>query len=230
MSKSLQTISLTLLMVGLVGCYFGGRRLTPLQFPEFPWSPPKASALITLPDEYFQLPKERAALLSDIDNLLSSALRYAGYGEKSYYAVPDGFALVSRLEQINPDGTPKFDMDRWATKVKPLRKFSLESYLNALFTSQLGYFRVIVFVVTPHPFLQSGVRVSSDEVKVWVHNGLNKLPSFVGVQEYTLGYSVTALIYELKKENGQNAVTLIPGNLSAITHLEKSSIMKGLMQ
>ncbi len=230
MSKSLHTLCFIIIISCVVGCYLGGGILAPEQFPEFPWPPPLASAFTVMPDKYFRTSNERIVLLSEIDNRLSTALRYAGYAEKSYYAVPDGFALVSRLEQINPDGTPKLDIDRWAINVRPLRKFSLSSYLRALFTSEPGHFRVIVFIVTPHPFYQDTIKASPDEVKSWIYSGLNKLPESIGVRKYTREYACTALIYELKKEHGQDAVTLIPGNLSATTHLEKSAIKKGLRQ
>jgi hypothetical protein len=230
MSKAFQLISLIFVLTGIIGCHFGGKKFTPIQFPEFPWPPQKASAFTTLSDEFFRNSDEGIVLLRDVDNRLSKALRYAGYAEKSYYAVPDGFALVSRLEQINPDGTPKLDLDRWTIDVRPLRKFSLSSYLRALFTSQPGYYRVIVFVVTRHSFYQDNVEVSPDEVKSWIYKGLNRLPDSVGMQRYTLEYTCTALIYELKKEQGKDAATIIPGNLSAETHLEKSVIMSGLRQ
>jgi hypothetical protein len=147
MSRLIDKNSLALIMAALTDCYFGGTVSTSKQFPEFPWPPPKASTFTTLSDEYFRKSDEEIVLLRDVDNQLSKALEDAGYAEKSYYAVPDGFALASRLEQINPDGTPKPELERWTIKHRPLTKFSLSSYIRALFTSQPGYFRVIVFVI-----------------------------------------------------------------------------------
>jgi hypothetical protein len=46
------------------------------------------------------------------------------------------------------------------------------------------------------------------------------------MQRYTFKYAWTALIYEIDEKGGETAVIL--GNLSAMTHLEKSAIMDGL--
>ncbi|MGB2863641.1 MAG: hypothetical protein WBC05_09985, partial [Sedimentisphaerales bacterium] len=137
------------------------------EFPKFPWPPPQASAMANLPNEFFRIPDVNLVRLRDVDNRLSRALDIAGYVEKSYYAAPDGFALVARLEQINPDGTPKSGSDRWAVEVRPLHRFSLSGYLRALFKSDPGYFRIIVFIVTPHPFDKSDEQVSIDDAIEW---------------------------------------------------------------
>ena len=78
----------------------------PARSPSFPWPPPKASASSKVPDNFLR-ETETKQILHDIDRRLALALDKAGYFEKSYFSVPDGFALVTRLEQINADGTPK---------------------------------------------------------------------------------------------------------------------------
>jgi hypothetical protein len=185
--------------------------------------------MTNLPNEFFRVLEVDVVHLRDIDNRLSDALDTAGYVEKSYYAVPDGFALVARLEQINPDGTPKSDPDRWALEVAPLREFSLTDYLKALFKSEPGYFRVIAFIITPHPFSQYAMRVSRQEAIEWLYEGFNRLPTCVGMQPYSEDYTCTALIYEFEKQRGEEtACTVIPGRLPARTHLENSGLMDSL--
>ncbi len=199
------------------------------QIPQFPWPPPEASTSAILPNEFFHESSGKIVLLRYVDTCLSDALGNADYGDKCYYAVPDGFALVTRLEQINDDGTSKPEPDRWASEMGPLRNFSLSAYLKALFTNKPGLFRIIVFIVTPHPFSQSEAKVSRDEAIEWLHQGLNKLPKSIGKLEYTEEYTCTALIYEFEKKQGKDtAKTVIPGRLSASTHLVSSEIMKGL--
>ena len=77
------------------------------EYPTFdPWPPPRPSTFEVIPDKF--LTKENAKpTLSDIDQKISAALDDNGYVEKSNYSIPDGFAIVTRLEWINEDGTPK---------------------------------------------------------------------------------------------------------------------------
>ena len=74
--------------------------------PEFPWPPPPPSATAEIRCEQLRL-KTRLTSFGDVDRRLSEALDANGYCERRYYAVPDGFALVTRIEQINDDGTPQ---------------------------------------------------------------------------------------------------------------------------
>jgi len=100
------------------------------RIPSFPWPPPKASAFT--PVELDRgTPDGHPVTLKDLAGRLKAAFVAAGYGERSNYAVPDGLALVSRLEQINQDGTPKKAPDRWSMKFKPLSHFSLTAYFKA---------------------------------------------------------------------------------------------------
>ena len=200
-----------------------------LPFPKFPWPPPKASGKAIIPQRFLFETESEPIYLCDIDMHISSALERAKYFEKSYFAVPDGFALVTRLEQINDDGTPKAEPQRWASEVGPLREFSLAAYLRALFTSNVGYFRVIVFIVTHYPFSQADIRVDRKQAIKWLGNGLNKLPRSIGESLYSIDYSCTALIYEFEKSDSEKAVkTKIPGRLSGRTHLVKSQLWSQL--
>src|SRR5262245_11928754 len=178
-----QTPLLILVVTVLTGCALGGQAIAP-SLPEFPWPPPRASTQITLPAETFRGSRESVVLLRDVDRRLSAALRQAGYDEGSYHAVPGGFSLTARLEQIDSDGTPKRGIDRWAVAPGPLHEFSLSSYLNALLRSGPGLFRVIVFVVTPHPFSQSDAIVSREDAMAWLQDGFNRLPEPVGQLVY----------------------------------------------
>jgi hypothetical protein len=231
MNATRRTPSLVLVATVLAGCALGGRTIDPSSepFPEFPWPPPGASTQVTLSAETFRGSAERAVLLRDVDRRLSAALRHAGYDEKSYHAVPDGFSLTARLEQINADGTPKRGIERWVLDSRALHEFSLSSYLDVLLRSRPGLFRVIVFIVTPHPFSQSDRRVSREDALAWLREGFNRLPDSVGRIEYTDAYHCTALVYEFEKRSGQASARVVsPSRLVARTHLERATIMSGL--
>lgn len=196
-----------------------------------PWPPPQASATAAIPTRLFFSDSQMNArvLLSDVDRLLTKALRTAGYTEYSYYRIPDGFALVTRIEQINDDGTPLDSSARWSIDISPLNSFSLLEYIRALFSARSGYFRVIVFTVTSNPFIQSENRVRRSEVIAWLRSGFNILPHEVGELLYTQRYHVTALIYEFEKPRAaQNAEFLEPGRMDGISHLRQAGIFPAL--
>jgi phospholipid/cholesterol/gamma-HCH transport system substrate-binding protein len=198
------------------------------EVPEFPWPPPNASAKEEIPDQFLRETELRQTL-QNINQRLRSALDKAGYFEKSYFSVPEGFAIVTRLEQINADGTSKPDRQRWATKVGPLREFSLSAYLQALFESNIGYFRVIVFIVTNIPFSQADTQVDRDQALGWQREGLNRLPLSIGSLPYSKDHYCTALIYEFEKiDSEQEAVAKIPGRHIGRNHLIKSKLWSKL--
>ncbi len=191
--------------------------------PEFPWPPPRASASDVIPRELL-VGNAAHPTLSTVAQAIESAFAQTGYGQKSYYSVPGGFAMASQFEQINQDGSPKQSFDRWSLQVPPLRKWSLSSYLNALFTAQPGYYRVIVFIVTSKAFSQRDVKITSEQSRAWVSSGSNKLSEEIGNQEYSSAYSCTALIYEFR-QTGKHAELVDPSQITGKTHLDKAGLM-----
>jgi hypothetical protein len=201
----------------------------PDDIPSFPWPPPQASATDIVPRTLVLGPNAQAALLGDVNNRLVAALEASGYVGKSYYAVPDGFALVTQLEQINADGTSRPVPDRWAASVGTLHSFSLSEYLKALFTANVGHYRIIVIVLTPHPFSQSDAKVTREEALSWIPKGANQLPSSIAERAFTPDFACTALIYEFEELHAGDAATLVtPSNLSGRDHLMKSNVLSAL--
>ena len=198
--------------------------------PEFPWPPPRPSASYTIARDFLVLPNRERPLLTDAATSLDFAFQKAGYGKRSYYSVPGGFAMASQMEQINKDGSAKGPDDRWLLEVAQLRKFSLSSYLTALFTARPGYYRVIVFIVTSHPFSQSSVKITSEEVDQWLSGGLNRLPENIGSREFTPMHQCTALIYEFRRTAGQRAVFVDPSEITGEVHLERAGLLAALRQ
>jgi hypothetical protein len=195
--------------------------------PQFPWPPPLASGTDIIPRSL--LSNSQTGLLKDVDQRLADALEACGYTGNSYYAVPDGFALVTHLEQINPDGTSRPMPGRWAAQVQPLSTFSLSEYLKALFTANPGRYRVIVLVVTSHPFSQADAKVSKEEALGWISKGLNQLPASIGNLPFTADYAATALIYEFDEPRaGGNAIFINPSGLTGRDHLTKSKLLPAL--
>lgn len=195
--------------------------------PRFPWPPPAASSFMTIPLMDF-LDRDQPSL-DDANRLLRSAFESAGYFELSYYAVPDGFALVSRVERIEPDGRPMAPPHRWEQGGAGLSSFSLVGYVRSLFLAPPGYYRLIVFLLTPHPFAQSTRTVSRETAESWLRYGANALPEEISREPYSERFICTALIYEFEKyDTRRDAILRQPGRLSAMAHIEKSEIWRNL--
>lgn len=190
----------------------------------FPFPPPKASASQPLPSFYFS---DRQTL-AEVDVLLSASINACGYVEKSYFYVPDGFAMVTRLEQINEDATSKNLPDRWSPDLLPLRRFDLREYLQALFMGQSGKYRIFVFIVTPHPFMQSLESPSRSEAREWLIEGFNTLPRELGAFAFTPDHTVTTLIYEFAQQEGNPPYFVEQSVHTCQTHLERSRILRYL--
>ncbi|MEX2497486.1 MAG: hypothetical protein WD397_01260 [Wenzhouxiangellaceae bacterium] len=196
------------------------------ELPSFPWPPPKASTVMNLNDSALRM-SGHSTTLGQLDEQLGQALSGAGYVERSYFSVPDGFALVTRLEQIGPDGTPLDPPDRWSADAGPVRQFDLRTVLRALFTANPGYFRILVFVVSPHPFNQSKEMVRREEAMEWLQEGMNRLPSAVARGRYTSIFRTTVLVYEFEKSEFSDPL-LISGRLTARTHLQRSGLLPSI--
>ena len=89
------------------------------------------------------------AVLGDVDKAISGALEENGYIEKSYFGVPDGFAMVTRLEKMLPDGRSATIPSRWSVDTSAFAR-SASANTCALCSRRTRAYRVIVFIVTPY--------------------------------------------------------------------------------
>lgn len=200
-------------------------------YPRFPWPPPRASASEVIPRTLLEA-EDGPTLLRDVDRRINEALERNGYYESSYYAVPEGFALVTKIEQIEADGTPKEGAERWSLDREPLREFSLSAYLAALFRATPGHYRLIVFAVTPCPFAQSDKEVTPEEADAWLSGGMLQLPPPIGELDFSsAAYTCTALVYEFERETeDEEARIQCPGRILGRTHLLKAGIWEALQR
>ena len=195
----------------------------------FPWPPPHASATKVLSRHLVVGNTTSKVTLAHIDTRLCSALQAVGYHDKTYYSVPDGFALVTRLEQISADGTPLDASVRWAIEIPPLKGFSLRDYIKALFGARVGYYRLLVFIVTPHPFVQIDKEIRLHTAIDWLHRGTNIIPESMAIKPYTQRHQTTALVYEFKKIRASSITdVIVPGLLDGENHLRRSGILSEL--
>jgi hypothetical protein len=195
--------------------------------PEFPFPPPMPSTM-TVVQRNLLVGDVESPTLKNVGEALDAAFEQCGYGKRSYFAFPGGFAMASSLEQIDETGAPKAT-NRWSLKVSPMRTFSLRAYLHALFNARPGHYRVIVFAVTDRAFGQSA-RVGAREASAWVGSGANVLPDEIGDLTFTPRHQCSALVYEFRSLGQGEAEFVDPSEITARTHLQRTGFLAALLR
>lgn len=197
----------------------------PKSFPRFPMPPPKPSTTDNLPTSFINACKT----VGEVDKKLSAALSDCGYLRKSYFYVPNGFAMVTQFESINADGSPKQGTERWVASGALKNNFTINEYFKRLLFAKKGFYRTIVFILSDDFLTNNGKEATSSEAKKWLETGANKLPKAVAALTLNNEYSLDALIYEFKKsENDAEAILLDPSPITGRTHLTKTNIIQKL--
>lgn len=180
---------------------------------------------ISTPINYY-----KTVRLRQINDMLSSSLQNAGYYDIGYYAIPDGFALVTRVEQIDSDGIPKDLPTRWSKEWNVFDSVTFNEFLESIFFSNPGYFRAFVFLVFSNSesleFLQSK-NFDMTQAYEWIIGGNRNLPSEIGKLKFEKDGRCIVLVYSFKqKEPEKPATQIIPSNLPVTEHLLRSNIIK----
>jgi hypothetical protein len=178
---------------------------------------------MVIPIDRFQ----QRSTFGEIASELNIALDGTGYFEKSFYSVPGGFAVVTRLEHIYPDGLSFKGNARWVVGDPEI--LSLTDYFRRLFRVGKGYYRVVLFVVTSVPFGSTQATVTSDNVGQWLGHGDNHLADDIAKKSVPPSTQCTAVIYEFVKQDGVPPNIDIPSLLSAEKHLQASGILAALL-
>jgi len=191
------------------------------EFPQFrPWPPPRPTDRMVLPPAFFIDDKTLGEVAKDLE----SAFVTQDYGYTSYYAIPGGFALVSRIEQVNPDGRSMQPPARWEADVHPPEINGIRDFIEALFYAAEGRYRLILFTVTAKRFTDSGEEVSREEADRWLGGGWDWLPEAVAEKPFTSRHRVNALIYEFDKPPRAEAVHRTSPRFTARQHLELAGL------
>lgn len=194
--------------------------------PGFPWPPPRYSAFS--PIERAWLAEGEAPVLGDVAVRLERAFDAAGYGERSYYRIPGGFALVSRIERIREDASSFEPPARWTVEAARVREGFID-HIRALFNAPPGFYRVIVFAVTDEDFAAAERAPTSAEAREWVTGGGLRLPEGIALQPYGARHYTTALIYEFERRGEQpQASVRMPSPATGRMHLEKAGLWQAL--
>lgn len=195
------------------------------KLPRFPWPPPRFTSKTRIDRQWLVGPD---GTLGDAAARLDAAIVQAGYEAPGYYAIPGGFAMATRMEQIEADGTPVDEAQRWSTGLPPPKISSLGDYLSALLSAREGYYRVIVFTFSDQPVAASSVKASEADANDWAPGGADRLPDGVARQPFSSNHRCLVLVYEFRKLAGSNPTANPDGAPPALVHLERSGILAAL--
>jgi hypothetical protein len=88
----------------------------------------------------------------------------------------------------------------------------------------VGYYRVLVFLVTPADLQASGQRISADQARQWFIGGYLALPMAIRNIPFSPEQRITMLVYQYRKEAGSDAAFLQPGPINGKQHFERTKI------
>lgn len=190
--------------------------------PEFQWPPPAASAWVVIPDDLIARRAQPRPSFGDVRDRLGRALDAAGYSQRTFFSVPNGFAIVTQLERIGDDGTPT-SARRWFT-AGSTEIFSLEEYLKRLLFAEAGRYRLVVLVVTDVSISATGPYITAGQAAEMADNGVMDLPPSVAAREFSADHRSTALIYEFRKRRTGEPEFVKRSPLPGRDHLIKARI------
>ena len=201
---------------------WAGASAPEINLPYFPWPPPQLYQRQNLSEHL----NANARSLGEVSARLDQALQANGYEQRSYFQTPNGFALVTQLEQFNTkDGAPKTGANRWKDYPVQENFEGVWDYLKSLVCSTPGNFRIFVFVVTDQPYGQSTYRVGKAEAVGWLSSGLNRLPLNISQMPLNNQHYLDVLVYEFEApQSNWVCQQKWPGVLSCQTHLVKSGL------
>ena len=193
------------------------------EMPQFPLHPPQWTLRHQLPQGL--LTQGTADNLGATLDTLVHALNRAGYADWSVYGYRDaGFAVATRMERIQDDGSP--DQDRWLFEHEPSREFSLRELLSRLFQARPGHFRVIVFIVTQRVVTPGDGELTDSTATKWYQEGAADLP--YGMRRLVVDSLHTeALIYEFRRPDEDVEAVQVDSDetgLTGVQHLVRAGL------
>jgi hypothetical protein len=194
----------------------------------FPWPPPTPST------------HHRVRLSQVAGNLttwgraadqIESILQQAQIESWGYYLVADGFAITTRVEQIDETtGAPLAGARRWSSEAEP--RMPLPIFLGGLFTFRrpVGAYRTFVLVVTTDPVVSAPVPDEAELFRIaqtWAPRGAPSLPEKLQHWPLNDGYQLIVLIYEFDHVDSGRSHVHTPGRWSYDAHIRSAGIVLG---
>lgn len=192
--------------------------------PNFDWPPGPPTTETRISSRLLRA-EEGATTLGTVADRLVKALDREEY-IYSFSYVPNGFALVTQIEQILDDGS--FGPQRWSRDLPRARDLKFISFVQALFRAPVGRYRVIAIVVTDAPRDRASPTITAGRMDSMLRCGKNQLPAAIRKLPFTEMVRADALVYEFTKAERDPAKWVESGPPDALTHLEKAGIMRAL--
>lgn len=196
--------------------------------PGLSWPLPAPSARLVLPRETGAWAQQRGMKVGDIAARVQAALTAAGYSETSSYSVPDGFVIVTRLEQIERDGTAKCGAERWNVEAPGQDDSFFLKVLKGMAGATSGNYRLFIFVVSTDDRAPTAVEPSYGDAKLWFLRGSAALSAETASRPVTAGHRMSVLVYEFEAITKQKVLARAPGLLTCEDHLVKAGLWQGL--
>jgi hypothetical protein len=173
-----------------------------------------------------------ASSLGGIAEHISSMLDSAGYTERRWFGInARGLAVITRLEQVEADGTPK--RDRWSPEFPDAGSLRVLEYLKETFIPISGYYRVFIFAATDLAFTQGGDEPTLEMVSRWMGSGSASIPEEWGDLPIRPRLSFGAYLYEFSSRSSDVAPGFIGSDRARTTaadHLRKTGVFTLLAQ
>ena len=212
--------------------------------------PPRASTRMSLPNFFGPIDLSARTKLGDVARRVNSALTEAGYPDQGWFVVVrddyarnparnaargvNGFAVVTKLEEIDDNGKSKSAGKSWTLNVSPLNAVSfLEAAMLLLKGAPVGRYRVFLIWVANEPASQ---RIPSyADVEDWQNflatgtkAPLLRVMDRVPV-DYMGGCSVFVYEYDRSAITGETQFVTSDSRLNTEQHLRASGIWDHLV-
>jgi hypothetical protein len=198
--------------------------------------PPPPSAIFSLNKKDCDLPNNDQSNITfgKVNSKLRKALMDNGYSDLNYYYIKGGFAIATKMEQIEENLFSKPQRYRWTEKnISPLSwdKNVITDYLIEITKRAItnrARFRQFIFLV--HPFTYPLPKDQSKYPKIddWLNQGpTNRLPHLIADKKTTKHHECDVYIYEFIKSMGKTE--FVPNGSNGEMHIKNSGIYRSLM-
>ncbi len=199
----------------------GSASMQNFQKAQFPFPPPECHTSYEIPNDFFQ----NCDNLGTVSKKITRGLEKKQYPYR-YMSVPNGFAIVTQLEQYKEDGSIMNGSSyRWVD-YPPQESFALSwAYFKSLVYPKKARLRLFVFIITNQNYSSDKKKVSKKEAESWLSMGVNRLPKEVALEPFNTDYSVSFLTYEFEVPESNHLVRQsCPCHFQATEHFSVSGL------